>query len=85
MFSPHYSSSFDELSKLEEGINNLIHLREFLAFTIDSYHSGNDVEDQLSSVLGFLDYSMEKIDKQFPEVWDAVITKHPDRFSSEND
>jgi len=84
MFSTHYSKSFDELSKLEEEINTLINLREFLAFTIDKYNSGENIENNLESVLGFLDYATEKIDNQFPEVWAAVITNHPDRFSLED-
>ena len=84
MFSTHYSKSFDELSKLEEEINTLINLREFLAFTIDKYNSGENIESNLESVLGFLDYVTEKIDNQFPEVWAEVITNHPDRFSPED-
>jgi hypothetical protein len=84
MFSSHYNKCFDELSKLEEGINSLIQLREFLAFTIDKYNSGENIESNLESVLGFLDYATERIDSQFPEVWSAVITEHPDRFSSED-
>lgn len=84
MFSQHYSSSFDALSKLESTILDLTQARDFFNFVADKAAAGENVEESLCSAIGFFDYIIERLDKDFPETWNAVITEHPDRFQTDD-
>jgi hypothetical protein len=42
-------------------------------------------DSSLDASIAFLEYSIERVDRQFPEVWNSVITQHPQRFRLSDD
>lgn len=77
MFDPHYSESFDKLSEMEDAINDLPQVKNFLEYIMVRAKNGQDVEENLSALSGFIDYLQDKLDRQFAEVWSTVIANHP--------
>lgn len=84
MFDPHYSASFDSLCELEDTINMFPFAREFFAHILEKAKDGENVEGQLTAAIGFLDYLIERGDKQMPNVWNIVITNHPSRMPTDD-
>jgi hypothetical protein len=82
MLDPHYSSSFDSLSEMEQLLFNFEHVKQMLYYTREKSESP-DVS--LDAAIAFLEYSIERVDRQFPEVWNSVITQHPGHFVSFDD
>ena len=77
MANDHYNTSFDSLSEFEQSINELPHLKKYLLYVQQKAANGEEVQPYLSVAIGIFDYLMEKLDKQFPEIWHSVITLHP--------
>jgi hypothetical protein len=82
MFDPHYSSSFDSLSEMEQLLFNFDHVKQMLYYTREK---SENPDVSLDAAIAFLEYSIERVDLQFPEVWNSVITQHPHRFVLKND
>ena len=82
MFDPHYSSSFDSLSEMEQLLFNFEHVKQMLYYTREK---SENPDLSLDAAIAFLEYSIERVDLQFPEVWNAVITQHPRRIVSFDD
>lgn len=84
MLDPHYSAAFDSLSELECTSFSLLHLKDFLTFISDKAEDGENVEDYIYTAIGLLEFSIEKFDRQFPQVWKDVIVNHPSRNQTLN-
>ena len=82
MFDPHYSSAFDSLSEMEQLLFNFEHVKQMLYYTREK---SENPDASLDAAIAFLEYSIERVDLQFPEVWNSVITQHPQRFVSADD
>jgi hypothetical protein len=82
MFDQHYSSSFDSLSEMEQLLFNFEHVKQMLYYTREK--SENPLA-ALDAAIAFLEYSIERVDRQFPEVWNSVITQHPQHCVSFDD
>jgi hypothetical protein len=82
MFDPHYSSAFDSLSEMEQLLFNFEHVKQMLYYTREK---SENPDVSLDAAIAFLEYSIERVDRQFPEVWNSVITQHPQRFISVDD
>jgi hypothetical protein len=82
MFDSHYSSSFDSLSEMEQLLFNFEHVKQMLYYTREK---SENPDSSLDASIAFLEYSIERVDRQFPEVWNSVITQHPQRFRLSDD
>ena len=81
MINPHYSSSFDSLSEMEQLLFNFEHVKQLLYYTREK---SENPDASLDAAIAFLEYSIERIDLQFPEVWNTVITQHPRGFAPDD-
>lgn len=79
MLDSNYSAAFDSLSELECTSISLLHLKDFLTFISEKAETGENVEDYIFTAIGLLEFSIEKFDRQFPQVWKDVIVNHPSR------
>jgi hypothetical protein len=82
MFDAHYISSFDSLSEMEQLLFNFEHVKQMLYYTREK---SENPDVALDAAIAFLEDSIERVDLQFPEVWNSVITQHPQRFVSADD
>ena len=80
MYDSHYQKSFDSLSKIEEDFSYFTQIRSLLSFIIEKYDNGDDVENFLSALNGYVGYAEEKMDANFTQAWAAIIAEHPSRL-----
>lgn len=84
MSDSHFISSIDSPNELEQLLFNFDHAKDFFKHVSEKYKNGENIEEQLDSAIGFLEFSIEKIDKQFPEVWCSVVSNHPSTFEDDD-
>jgi hypothetical protein len=70
---------------MEQLLFNYEHVKHMLYFTREKFERGDEFADSLNAAIAFLEYSIERVDLQFPEVWNTVISQHPQRLAFKND